>query len=137
MILNLQTSPEVNIPFLYEYWNWVGDTSILPTKWYELLKKHDQQGHTSIFKNYTREFLIGNYVRNSKFDPNGFFFITTRSEVVSGVLVWPLDGERCEFVALAAMVSHRDRETAQAVVSLALNYAVSKGFRVAEYRENE
>ena len=32
MRLILENKPDVSIPFLYEVWNWVGDTSILPTK---------------------------------------------------------------------------------------------------------
>lgn len=137
MHLILSSAPETKIPFLYEYWNWVGDTSILPTKWFELLKKHDMQSNTHTFSTITKEKLIHQYIRDSKFDPNGFFFLTTRSEVVSGVLVWPINTEICEFVALASLPSHRDRDTTQAIISLGINYSIQKGFRQVVYTENE
>ena len=137
MHLVLSSSPETKIPFLYEYWNWVGDTSILPTKWFELLKKHDLQSNTRTFSNITRDRLLTQYVRDAKFDPTGFFFLTTRSEVVSGVLIWPINTETCEFVALASLPSHRDRETTQAVISLGINYSIQKGFKQIAYTENE
>jgi hypothetical protein len=128
---------EIKIPFLYEYWNWVGDTSILPTKWLELLKKHDSQSRSTTFSGITRDLLINRYVRDSKFDPQGFFFLTTRSETVSGVLIWPLDHDRCELVCLASLPSHREKETTEAVISLGINYAIEKGFKILEYIENE
>ena len=137
MRLILENKPDVSIPFLYEVWNWVGDTSILPTKWYELLKKHDTQSHSHTFSSISREFLLNHYVRSPNFDPNGFFFLTTRSEVVSGVLVWPLDENCCELVALASLISHRDKNTLQAIISLALNYAINKGYSQIIYNERE
>ena len=137
MNLNLTSPLEVKIPFLYEMWNWVGDTSILPTKWGELLKKHDLQSGTETFKGLNREVLNARFVRNEKFDPYGFFFITTRSEVVSGVLVWPIDRNSCELVAAAALPGHRDREVAHAAIGLSLNYAISKGFQRVFYNEHE
>ena len=137
MHLVLSSPPETKIPFLYEYWNWVGDTSILPTKWFELLKKHDLQSNTRTFLNITRDHLITQYVRDPKFDPSGIFFLTTRSEVVSGVLIWPINTESCEFVGLASLPSHRDRETTQAVISLGINYSIQKGFKQVVYTENE
>ena len=137
MKLVLQEQPEINIPFLFEMWNWVGDKTILPTKWYELLKKHDKQTHSHAFSAYTREYLISTYVRDPKFDPNGFFFLTTRSEAVAGVLVWPINEETCELVALAALPSHRDRETTQCIIALGLCYAFARGFTEVLYNGAE
>jgi hypothetical protein len=137
MIKILDNKPEVQIPFLYEVWNWVGDTSILPIKWYELLKKHDGLCKSNIFSAFTREYLLNTYVRNPNFDPNAFFFLTTRSEVVSGVLVWPLNDSTCEFVTVAALPTHRNKQVLEALLSLAVGYAIDKGFTQAVYNEHE
>jgi hypothetical protein len=137
MKLILAEKPEIVIPFLYEVWNWVGDTSILPTKWYELLKKNDNQTNSNAFSSITRELLLNQYVRNEKFDPNGFFFLTTRSEVVSGVLVWPISRDTCQLVALVALPAHRDKQVAQAIISLAIVYAINKGYSEVIYNNHE
>lgn len=137
MHLVLSNSIEIRIPFLYEYWNWVGDTSILPTKWFELIRKHDQQSGTHTFAGLTRDELLSRYVRDPRFDPRGFFFITTRSETVCGVLVWPISSDSCRFTTLSCLPSHREKETTQAVISLGINYALEKGFKTIDYIENE
>ena len=63
------------IPFLYEIWNWVGDTSILPIKWLEFLKKVDKQTGEQRFAEITKDYLLSTYVNHPNFDPYSFFFI--------------------------------------------------------------
>ena len=116
---------EPSIPFLYEVWNWVGDTSILPIKWLEFLHRAD----SNRFGHLTREQLLSNYVTQPNFDPYGFFFITNRSDVAAAVLVWPTSGEECEMREFAVAEKHRDKGVGEALVDLAHNYALSKGFR--------
>lgn len=137
MKLELGERPEITIPFLFEMWNWVGDTSILPTKWSELLKKHDSQCGLNSFALVTREILLNQYVKNPKFDPNAFFFLTTRSEAVGGLLIWPCSETVCEMITLIALPSHRDRSTVQALIALGVNYAISKGFNQVVYNGND
>jgi len=127
----LHEVPDPRAPFLYEVWNWEGDPSILPIKWFELLQKHDQQAATAKFSNISKDFLVQNYINNEHFDPKGFFFITHRSECVAGLLAWP-KGEICEIKTFAVLNSHWNKGVPESIVALALNYAKNKGFNLVE-----
>lgn len=114
------------IPFLYEIWNWVGDTSILPIKWLELLKKSDSRSSSSTFSEVTKESLL-EYVRSPNFDPYGFFFLTTRSETTGGVIVWKTSEKSAELKFLAVLPEHRSKGVGDSLIMLAKQYAYQKG----------
>lgn len=80
------TNPPANIhaPELCEIWTWQGDTSILPFKFESVLNSAatdpDHLGFgESIFQH---EQLKQTYIDNARFDPDGFFFITYRSNAI-------------------------------------------------------
>ena len=119
--------------FLYEVWNWVGDTSILPIKWFEFLKRVDAKAGTDTFAHVSKEYLLRTYVTQPLFDPDGFFFITTRSEVAACVLVWPVNEQECELKELAISPAHEAKGVGYSLVALALNYARQRSFRWVSY----
>jgi ribosomal protein S18 acetylase RimI-like enzyme len=126
---DITSEPEhPSVPYLFEIWNWVGDTSILPIKWLELLKKSDLRSNSSTFSRVTKEALM-EYVRSSNFDPYGFFFLTTRSETTGGLLVWKTEEGRAEIKFLAVLKEHRSKGVGESLIMLAKQYCYNQGIR--------
>ena len=63
------------VPPLCEIWTWEGDKSVLPHKWSETLK-------STFGIEIDPQTLKSEYVENENFDPNGFFFVTYRSNSI-------------------------------------------------------
>ena len=66
--------PELKVPSLCEIRNWQGDTSVLPYKFESVLNSC-----STIEENYEHAKLKEKYIKDSRFDPDGFFFLTYRS----------------------------------------------------------
>lgn len=81
----------------------MGDTSVLPTKWYEVLKKSNDE-----YNNVTKA-QLADISKSSAFVPDQFFFLTTRSEATCCVLLCHReDTEPClELTYLAVTAAHR------------------------------
>eukprot|EP00743_Colponemidia_sp_Colp-15_P010112 GILK01011105.1.p1 GENE.GILK01011105.1~~GILK01011105.1.p1 ORF type:complete len:174 (-),score=19.59 GILK01011105.1:60-536(-) len=75
---NLGSLPEVEVPLYYEVWNWEGDTSVLPIKWYEAIRKSYVK---QLWSEWNPERLEAEYVQRRDFDPSNFFFLTQRGNV--------------------------------------------------------
>ena len=82
---SVMTAPtSIHAPELCEIWTWQGDTSILPFKFESVLNsaatEPDYVGFgKSIFQH---EQLKKAYIEHPAFDPDGFFFITYRSNAI-------------------------------------------------------
>ena len=67
-------------PDLCEIWNWEGDVTVLPGKWASVVNSHYGTDYdSSHFKTV--------YASKDFFDPNGFFFITYRSNAIGCCLL--------------------------------------------------
>jgi hypothetical protein len=114
MMLTVDAEPHPDIPFLFEVWNWVGDISILPHKWHEILKKCGDE-----FSEISKQELA-ELSKSTQFNPNQFFFLTTRSEATACAVLLPraAPGEM-EIGFLAVVPQHRNTPAVcEAIIAL-------------------
>ncbi|CAI2383318.1 unnamed protein product [Moneuplotes crassus] len=104
-----------SVPPLCEIWNWEGDKSILPIKWSETLK-------STFGIDIDHKFLKETYADNPQFDPNGFFFVTYRSNTIGNCLVFPDEDGKYWIQFLTADQAYRDKQLEEALIGLAIEY---------------
>ena len=66
--------PDLKVPPLCEIWNWQGDTSVLPYKFESVLNSA-----STFEEHYKHGELKEKYIKDARFNPDGFFFLTYRS----------------------------------------------------------
>ena len=69
-----ETVPDLKVPPLCEIWNWQGDTSVLPYKFESVLNSA-----STLEEHYKHGELKQKYIKDARFNPDGFFFLTYRS----------------------------------------------------------
>ena len=114
----LESIREPETPFLCEIWNWEGDTSILHFK-FESVLNEASDGSSSFDCNA----LKAKYVKDPRFDPMGFFFLTYRSSPIGLALAFTseIDGIY-EVPFLVATPSHRNKGVEACLLGLILKY---------------
>ena len=119
MVLNsLENIPEMQTPSLCEIWNWQGDTSVLPYKFESVLNASSTEAL------YAHGTLKQEYVKNARFDPDGFFFLTYRSNAIGLTLAYRCedDPNTFELPFLVAVPNHRNKGVEKALLALILQY---------------
>ena len=120
LVLNsLETIPEMKTPSLCEIWNWQGDTSVLPYKFESVLNAVSTDDQL-----YTHSGLKQEYILNERFDPDGFFFLTYRSNAIGLTLAYRCvdDPNAFEVPFLVCVPSHRNKGVEKALLALILQY---------------
>ena len=118
LVLNsLEALPEMQTPPLCEIWNWQGDTSVLPYKFESVLNAASTDPEF-----YSHSALKQEYVQSARFDPDGFFFLTTRSNAIGLTLAYRAVDEETTFEIpfLVAVPSHRNKGVEKALLALIL-----------------
>lgn len=113
LLLNIiDFDTEYKTPYLHETWNWEGDESVLPYKWFDLMKKANIS--------YDQEKIKTNYYTNDKFDRSSFFFITHRSNVCGCIY---LNSANDKYLIEYAIINNKylGKGIEEALFSLALN----------------
>ena len=134
--------PMAELPLYYEVWNWEGDTTVLPGKWFRVVKKCfgakfcDQKGIGS--GAYLSEKYGVDHGGNKSFDPKSFFFVTLRSEVVATCFGWKeaIDGGGTTGVLhwLAVDPGHRKLGIGTALITLVCSRLKEQGFQNCRLR---
>ena len=121
---SLETLPEMVTPPLCEIWNWQGDTSVLPYKFESVLNSSSTDP-----EKYDPQQLKQEYVQSARFDPDGFFFLTYRSNAIGLTLAFPSQDDPTTFEVpfLVAVPSHRNKGVEKALLALILEYCKNKG----------
>ena len=87
--------PQVELPVYYEIWNWEGDLQPLPNKWYKLIRSCFGSKFCQLKGIDDDSYLLKKYVTDTScFDPESFYFITTRSEFCATGFGWYDDKEK-------------------------------------------
>ena len=143
---SLSELPRVELPLYYEIWNWEGDTTVLPGKWFRVVKKCFGAKFCE-----QKRIASGDYLRerygidgSPTFDPKSFFFITLRSEVVATCFGWVENGSGSNTGILhwlAVDPTHRKLGIGTALITLVCNRLKERGFekcrlRTESFREN-
>ena len=93
LVLNsLDTIPEMVTPPLCEIWNWQGDTSVLPYKFESVLNAGSTDPEF-----YGHAELKQKYIQDGRFDPDGFFFLTYRSNAIGLTFAYKCAEEETTF----------------------------------------
>ena len=111
-------------PSLCEIWNWQGDTSVLPYKFESVLNASSTDPEL-----YNHTALKQQYIGDERFDPDGFFFLTYRSNAIGLTLAYPCADEPTtyEIPFLVAVPSHRNKGVEMALLALILEFCKKKG----------
>ena len=135
---------------MHEIWTWQGDTSVLPHKVTEILNqvsvfdendpKHKSDDPFDFERPYKSDFIkarLKSLMSDNRFCPEGFFFITSRSQAVGCCMVLiDLNTGRpnCyKLEYLATIPSAQGNGVEEALVQLALKYCLitsQKGVQV-------
>ena len=101
-----------------EIWNWQGDTSVLPYKFESVLNA------ASTEQIYAHSALKNEYVKSDRFDPDGFFFLTYRSNAIGLTLAYRSTEEpnTFELPFLVCVPNHRNKGVEKALLALILQY---------------
>jgi ribosomal protein S18 acetylase RimI-like enzyme len=102
---------------------------VLPSKWESIVRAAFGD---SANKEWTADFLMQRFVGKPHFDPRGFFFITTRSDVVGTCFCW-VDDEAAKIPHgklhfLAVHPAHARKGLGTALVRLVLHRLAERGF---------
>ena len=122
VLQSLETLPEMLTPSLCEIWNWQGDTSVLPYKFESVLNSSSiEQEH------YSHGELKQQYIQDERFDPDGFFFLTYRSNAIGLTLAYKVANDNEEEIIyeipfLVCVPSHKDKGVEKALLALILQY---------------
>lgn len=75
---------QIHAPDLCEIWTWQGDTSVLPHKFESVLNAAaTEPDHLGWGKNvFNADRLARDFIDVDDFDPEGFFFLTHRSNAI-------------------------------------------------------
>ena len=124
VLTSLETLPEMQTPSLCEIWNWQGDTSVLPYKFESVLNAASTDP-----EKYEHGVLKQTYIQDSRFDPDGFFFLTYRSNAIGLTLAYKVAGEKetFEIPYLVCVPSHRNKGVEKALLGLILGYVKKQG----------
>ena len=114
-----ESVPELKVPSLCEIWNWQGDTSVLPYKFESVLNSCSK-----LEENYEHTKLKEKYIQDSRFDRDGFFFLTYRSQAIGLTLAMPQadDPTTYSIPFLCAVPNHRGKGVEAALLSLILTF---------------
>ena len=112
----------VETPELCEVWTWQGDTSILPHKFESVLNaaatEADYIGFgKEVFKHGE---LKKKFIQRPDFDPDGFFFITYRSNAIGLTLALPDGKGGWTIPFLTAVPNHYGKGVEMCLMSLVL-----------------
>ena len=104
------------MPALHEVWTWQGDTSVLPYKVVEILnqvsifdeadprcQREDPFDMEIPFKAVNIKNWVAEMQRQGQFDPQGAFFITTRSQAVGCIIVLKVSENSFKLEYLASL----------------------------------
>ena len=121
---SLDSIPELEVPYLCEIWNWQGDTSVLPFKFESVLNAASIEPEA-----YSHTKLKQTYVSDERFDPMGFFFLTSRSQAIGLTFAFKseTDEDTFEIPYLVCVPKHKEKGVEQALLSLILTYIKQKG----------
>ena len=105
-------------PSLCEIWNWQGDTSVLPYKFESVLNAASTEAI------YAHGDLKQEYIKSARFDPDGFFFLTYRSNAIGLTLAYRCedDPNTFELPFLVSVPNHRNKGVEKALLALILQY---------------
>ncbi len=122
--------PEPKAPMYYEIWKWEGDPTVLPGTWLGCIQKAFgspfADGWTTA--RFTEEFGPS----KPQFDPEGIFFITTRSKCAGTCMLWqddPADKTTARLHWLGVDPAHRRKGIARTLALLVLKRAQERGFQ--------
>ena len=103
---SLDEVPFLKTPARCEIWNWQGDTSILPFKFESVLNSASIENEA-----YSHTDLKKQYIEDSRFDPMGFFFLTSHSSAIGLTLALPLsdDPDTYEIPFLVCVPEYKDK----------------------------
>ncbi len=107
------------IPKLFEVWNWVGDESVLPYKWNDVISK----SNLNKIKNssWDKDKLLIEYINKDNFNKKAFFFITHRSET-AGITYLNINKETIPSVEfLLVNPKFNDKNIEHALLTLVVN----------------
>mmetsp|Transcript_33783 Transcript_33783/g.41766 ORF Transcript_33783/g.41766 Transcript_33783/m.41766 type:complete len:133 (-) Transcript_33783:278-676(-) len=118
VLTSLDNIPQMQTPSLCEIWNWQGDTSVLPYKFESVLNSASTEAI------YEHAALKQQYVKSERFDPEGFFFLTYRSNAIGLTLAYRCtDDPSCfELPYLVCVPNHRNKGVESALLALILQY---------------
>ena len=123
---SLETIPELKTPSLCEIWTWQGDTSVLPYKFESILNSASTKGEEEFYKHNE---LKEKYIKDARFNPDGFYFLTYRSQAIGLTLAMPKadDPTTYEIPYLVSTTSHRNKGVEAALLSLILTFCKKAG----------
>merc|ERR1711957_439147 len=114
---NFDNLPDLQVPSLSEVWTWQGDTSVLPFKFESILNAASDNEELFVAKELSQKWCKG-----SDFDPNGFFFITYRSQAIGLTFAKEIQNGEYEIPYMVAVPSHLNKGVEQALMVLVLTY---------------
>ena len=76
---------------------------------------------------YKHGLLKKQFIDDKGFDPNGFFFLTYRSNAIGLTFALPTAPNEYRIVYLCCIPSHRNKEVREALLVLLLKHYKSKG----------
>ena len=128
--------PQRKTPDLCEIWTWQGDTSILPFKFESVLNSAaTEPDYVGFGKNvFSHTELKATYIDNKGFDPNGFFFLTYRSQPIGLTLALPQTGDTWEVPFLAIVPNYYGKGVEQCLLHLVVEFLKSRGAKKAVFR---
>lgn len=122
-------APKPQSPELCEIWTWQGDTSILPHKFESVLNSAaTEPDYVGFGKNiFQHEQLKKTYIDCPRFDPEGFFFITYRSNAIGLAQCLQAEDGSWEIPFLTAVPNHFGKGVEECLLQLCLSYLHGKG----------
>ena len=126
MVIDLETVEvaKSETPYLCEIWNWQGDTSVLPFKFESILNSASEEP-----EKYSHSALKKEHIDQAAFDPEGFFFLTSRSNAIGLTYAIPMPDDATTYRVpyLVSTPCHKKEGVEQCLLALVLKYCQSKG----------
>lgn len=127
--------PKWKLPPYHEIWNYEGDESVIPRKWFHVLC--EAFGETFLMeKGVSKETLEERYVRSRQFRKDGFFLITHRSTTVATGFAFVDESDpklgMVHWVGVAP--KSRRQGIARSVVLMILRHLYDRGIRVVQLK---
>ena len=124
------------LPPYHEIWNYEGDERVVSKRWFHVLRLAFGESFLKE-KDIDQNYLKRMYASKERFNRNGFFLITTRSETVATAFAWTdrVGETEVGVVHWVAVAPESQRNGVdRAVVELVLNHLCSSGFKRALIR---
>eukprot|EP00940_MAST-03C_sp_MAST-3C-sp2_P000104 g104.t1 len=127
--------PKWTLPPYHEIWNYEGDESVIPRKWFHVLCQ--AFGETFLAeKGVSKETLEERYVRSKGFRKDGFFLITHRSTTVATGFAFVDDSDPKIGILhwLGVVPGSRRQGIARSIVLMILRHFFDRGIRVVRLK---